>query len=156
MDMPPGLESLVNYGALGVFMAFVLWALVKSCRYVSEQLFSRDPDRKGLVVLKVESSVMRDRKMGEFMDALSEREVKQQELCDRHNAGLITISTSLAEHHSSAGEMAKDIRRLKHAAREACEVAKVAATTTPIDQGRILSHLHEIERIVSETAREVG
>ena len=150
--MPNGAEHLVNYGVLGFFALFVLWAAVKACTYLSDQLFSRDEKKLGLVTMKIQSSCEKDRKMGEFMDTLSEREVKQQELCERHNSGLVQISQTLAEHHSASSVARGDVAKLKACAREACQLARALATHEwPASRDAVEQHCSRIEHIIDST-----
>ena len=144
-------RELFNYGVLGVFAFLVVWATIRSTKYLAKQLFSRDPIEKGLVVMKIESSVERDKKMGLFMDTLSARDIKQQELCERHNTGLIRISENLSSHDLVARETCHEVRRLKSAAREACKLARLTMTNEKVDVHQVGSHLSEIERIIDQT-----
>lgn len=150
--MPAGLEHLVNYGVLGLLVLFGLWGGVRLIVWTGNQLFSRDEKQLGLVTMKVQSSCEKDRKMVDFMDALSAREIKQQELCERHNAGLVQISQTLAEHHSASSVARDDVAKLKACAREACQLARALATHEwPASRDAVEQHCSKIEHIIDST-----
>lgn len=144
--MFPIVDQILGYGATGAFMLFTLWAVVQAGRWG----FSRDSKRPGLITLKVEASIEKDRKMGEFLDTLGEREIKQQELCARHNEGLVQIATNLSEHDRLTAALSGDVRQFKLAAIQYFRMTReVAGKVLPDAADDISRHCDEIERIIS-------
>lgn len=123
--MPPGVEALLSYGALGVFSAFTLTVLWKAGHALWNVFLAKDDDpaRQGYFVRRMEASIRkeeaeieRERKQAQFIDVLIGTETHRSELCEKHNQTLVQIGTSLAEHHVFAKTIGSDISAFRDAA----------------------------------------
>ena len=129
-------------------MAFTLWAIVQSAMWC----FSRDDKKPGYVTKILEVYLSNQRKQGEFLDALSEREMKQQELCARHNENIELVAQKVVEHHEGSERNWAEVGRLKAIAREACQIArKVATKQWPQSVEDVSRHCDRIEQIIDNT-----
>lgn len=123
--MPPGVEALFSYGALGVFSAFTLIVLWKSGHALWSVFLAKDDDpaKQGYFVRKMEAAlrkeeaeIERERKQAQFIDVLIGTEARRSDLCEQHNRNLMQIGTSLAEHHVFAKAIGDDISAFRDAA----------------------------------------
>lgn len=146
--MPDWAQSLVTYGPLGIF---ALWFFVVAIPALWRQLFSRDPQAPGLVVMKVQSSVAKDHKMAEFVDALSARDERQEQLCQMHAANLDGMVGVLKTHHNMSEDTNHNVSALKSAALEACTLCReLAASEWPKSVDLVTRRCDEIERRIGE------
>lgn len=146
--MPDWAASLVTYGPLGIFALFVFVVAIPA---VWKQLFSRDEKSLGLVVMKVRSSVAKDEKMSEFVDALAKRDDRQEQLCQLHARSLETLVGGLDTHHAMSQTTNHDVAGLKAAALEACNLAReLAVNEWPKSVELVQRRCDEIERRIGE------
>jgi hypothetical protein len=161
--MPTDIDSiekvhwLFNQGALAMMLIAVLAFLIIAARRLYYDLFSRKSDCKGLLTLKFESAVAKDQKMCEFMDALTDRDEKRDTMCQRHNEGLIQISTTLAQHHGVALAMKDKLDRDQQVALHACKITRVlSAKVAPEVYPEISAHCDRIERLLHDSSEDIS
>jgi hypothetical protein len=116
-------KDFLNYGALGAFAAFVLWALVKSCRTIYKDFMSTGyPEKnipKGLIVRLVDSiqhhlertEAFLNRTAGVLIRVGEEQDI-QKDLCTTHINSLETVTDLLKEQRGNTGKIADSLERL--------------------------------------------
>ena len=139
--MPPGIERLLEQGVLGVIVLFGMWVIVQSARAMWSWGFSRDKESPGLITQYGQMKIAREQKMGIFLDTVTDREIKQQELCQRHNDGLMQIGQTLASRASVSEQVIH----------ESCQLVRaVACRQWPDSAADVEKHCAEIERIANQ------
>lgn len=117
------IKEFLNYGALGTFAAFVLWAVVKGCRTVYKDFMSPGfPEKgipKGLFIRLVDSIQQHLERTEDFMDRtagvlikVEEEKDEQKELCAAHVSNMETVSELLEEQRGNTGKIATSLERL--------------------------------------------
>lgn len=178
--MPPGIESLVNYGVLGILILYVLWALWKIVSRGGSKLMELG-DKAVTTGIELGNRYVSTTEA--LHDTLKEEssarrlaDERQREMCSVHASTLQTVSDSiqlqtefaakacehldmLARAHGSDWQATLklihtnnvDLLKVKRAAVHACDMCDhLCKTEFPSSAEKVSQHCDEIKKIIGE------